>query len=61
MSYVTLLAIDVPYRRKHYVHFQVISMPGFILYPIDSEVSITSVEHLDYSKIYLHYIFSDEE
>jgi hypothetical protein len=34
-------------------------MPGFIIFPIDSDVSITSVGHLDYSKIYLHYIFSD--
>jgi hypothetical protein len=30
-----------------------------ILFPIDLDVSIMSVGHLDYSKIYLHYIFSD--
>jgi hypothetical protein len=51
--------IEVPYKRKYYVHFQVFSMPGFIVFPIDSDVSITSVGHLDYSKIYLHYISSD--
>jgi hypothetical protein len=34
-------------------------MPGFIVFPIDSEVSITSVGRLDYSKIYLHYISLD--
>jgi hypothetical protein len=59
MCYVTLLLIEVPYRRKYYVHFQVFSMLGFIVFPIDSDVSIMSVEHLDYSKIYLHYVSSD--
>jgi hypothetical protein len=47
MCYVILLVIEVPYRRKYYVHFQVFSKPGFIVFPIDSDVSITSVGHLD--------------
>jgi hypothetical protein len=55
----TVLVIEVPYRRKYYVHFHVFSMLGFIIFPIDSDVSITSVRHLDYSKIYLHYISPD--
>jgi hypothetical protein len=59
MCYVTLLVIEVSYRRKYYVHFQVFNMPGFIVFPIDSDVSITSVGHLDYSKIYFHYIVAD--
>jgi hypothetical protein len=30
--------------------FKYFSMPGFIVFPIDSDVSIMSVGHLDYSK-----------
>jgi hypothetical protein len=59
MCYVTLLVIEVLYRRKYYVHFQIFSMPGFIVFPIDSDVTIMSVGYLDYSKIYLDYISSD--